>query len=401
MLKGKRVILGISGGIAAYKSAVLIRLLIKAGAEVRVVTTRNALEFVTKVTLETLSQNKVYCEVFSSENDYSTQHVSLSDWGDIFIVAPASANIIGKLAGGIADDALSTSLLAFNRKLFIAPSMNVKMFEHFAVQRNLEYLKKNGIIIIEPAEGYLACGYEGKGRMEEPEKIIAFVEKYFSDNKILSVKKALVTAGPTYEAIDPVRFIGNHSSGLMGFCIAEELAEQGAEVTLICGPNKIKTSNPGIKRIDVVSAAEMHKACMDNFASNNLIVMAAAVADFTPLTKADLKIKKTGDPSPIMLTPTKDILQEMGNRKQDKQFLVGFALETNNEIENAKKKLHKKNLNIVIVNSLKDSGAGFGHSTNKITIIDKNENITTFELKDKKEVAKDIIKKIAELYKQP
>ncbi len=399
MLKGKRVILGISGGIAAYKSAILIRLLKKSGAEVKVVATKNALEFITRVTLETLSQNKVYSDLFGNDNDYTTEHISLTDWGDIFIVAPASANIIGKLANGIADDALSTSLIAFNQKIFLVPSMNVKMLEHFSVRKNLHYLSENGIGIIEPAEGYLACGYEGKGRMEEPEVIFSKVEKYFLKHQKLSGKKALVTAGPTYEAIDPVRFIGNHSSGLMGFCIAEELADSGADVTLVCGPNKLKTFNQGIKRVDVVSAKEMHAACMKAFKNADVTVMAAAVADFAPVNPAGKKLSKPGKVSNLELEPTTDILKELGSKKQKNQLLIGFALETHDEIEHAKKKLHNKNLDFIVINSLKDKGAGFGHDTNKITIVDKKNKITTFELKDKREVAKDIVEKITELYK--
>jgi len=398
MLKGKRVILGISGGIAAYKSAVLIRLLVKAGAEVKVIATKHALEFITKVTLETLSQNKLYSNLFADENDYSTEHISVSDWGDIFIVAPATANIIGKLANGIADDALSTSLLAFNKKIFIAPSMNCKMFEHFAVQRNIEYLKTNGIIIIEPPEGYLACGYEGKGRMEEPASIVSFVEKELKKKAKLKGKKALVTAGPTYEAIDPVRFIGNHSSGLMGFSIAEELADNGANVVLVSGPTKLILTNNSIKRIDVTSAEDMHKACMKEYANADIIVMSAAVADYSPAEISLKKIKKDGSELTLHLKPTKDILSELGNKKRKDQVLVGFALETDNEIEHAKKKLHTKNLDFIVMNTLKDKGAGFGHNTNKITIIDKSNKVTAFGLKEKTEVAKDIVNKIIEQF---
>jgi phosphopantothenoylcysteine decarboxylase/phosphopantothenate--cysteine ligase len=399
MLKGKHVILGISGGIAAYKSAVLIRLLVKAGAEVKVVASKHALEFITKVTIETLSQNKLYYDLFSNDNDYTTEHVSLTDWGDVFIVAPATANIIGKLACGIADDALSSSLLAFNKRVFLAPSMNTKMYTHFAVQKNIQYLKSNNISFIDPAEGYLACGYEGKGRMEEPENIIAFIEKELKKKAPLAGKKALVSAGPTHEAIDPVRFIGNNSSGLMGFAIAEVLADNGAEVTLIAGPTKLKTSNSFIKRIDVVSAEEMAKACLKNFSGSDITVMAAAVADYTPIKKESNKIKKQDSSFEIKLKPTSDILSSLGKKKSKGQILVGFALETDNEIENAKKKCHTKNLDFIVLNSLKDKGAGFVHATNKITIVDKNNKITTFGLKDKTKVAEDITEKIISLYK--
>lgn len=399
MLKGKNVILGISGGIAAYKSAVLIRKLIKAGAEVKVVASRHALEFITKVTIETLSQNKLYYDLFSNDNDYTTEHVSLTDWGDIFIVAPATANIIGKISSGIADDALSSSLLAFNKKVYLAPSMNTKMYEHFAVQDNMKYLRSKNILFIDPAEGYLACGYEGMGRMEEPENIIAFIEKDLKKKARLAGKKALVTAGPTYEAIDPVRFIGNNSSGLMGFAIAEALADNGAEVTLITGPAQLKTSNPLIKRINVISAEEMAIACFDFFSGADIIVMAAAVADYTPLKKETNKIKKHDKSLEIKLKPTLDILSEMGNRKHKGQILTGFALETDNEISNAKKKLNTKNLDFIVLNSLNDKGAGFGYTTNKISIVDKNNKITTFGLKDKSDVAQDIAEKIISLYK--
>ncbi|MFA4851014.1 MAG: bifunctional phosphopantothenoylcysteine decarboxylase/phosphopantothenate--cysteine ligase CoaBC [Bacteroidales bacterium] len=397
MLKGKHIILGISGGIAAYKSAVLIRLLKKAGAEVRIVATLNALQFVTKVTLETLSQNKLYCNLFGEDNDYLTEHVSISDWGDICIVAPATANIIGKFAAGIADDALSTLLLAFNKKIFLAPSMNCEMYERFVVQKNLKYLKENGIEIIEPSEGFLACGYQGKGRMEEPENIISFIKKEYHKKAKLEGKTALVTAGPTYEAIDPVRFIGNHSSGLMGFSIAEELANNGAKVTLIAGPVNLNTSNSNIKRIDVISSNDMLRACIAEFGKADVTVMAAAVADYTPETLAPQKIKKTGAELILKLKPSNDILGELGKKKHENQLLVGFALETNNEIEYAKNKLQNKNLDFIVLNSLKDKGAGFRHSTNKISIIDRNNKITKFDLKHKTEVAKDIVDKIIEL----
>ncbi len=397
MLKGKHIILGISGGIAAYKSAVLIRLLKKAGAEVRIVATLNALQFVTKVTLETLSQNKLYCNLFGEDNDYLTEHVSISDWGDICIVAPATANIIGKFAAGIADDALSTLLLAFNKKIFLAPSMNCEMYERFVVQKNLKYLKENGIEIIEPSEGFLACGYQGKGRMEEPENIISFIKKEYHKKAKLEGKTALVTAGPTYEAIDPVRFVGNHSSGLMGFSIAEELANNGAKVTLIAGPVNLNTSNSNIKRIDVISSNDMLRACIAEFGKADVTVMAAAVADYTPETLALQKIKKTGAELILKLKPSNDILGELGKKKHENQLLVGFALETNNEIEYAKNKLQNKNLDFIVLNSLKDKGAGFRHSTNKISIIDRNNKITKFDLKHKTEVAKDIVDKIIEL----
>lgn len=292
MIAGKKILVGISGGIAAYKTPILIRLLIKAGAEVKVVVTPNALEFVTRVTLETLSKHKIYDQVFGSVNDYSTEHVALTDWADAFVIAPATANIIGKYASGIADDALSTSLLAFNKAVFIAPAMNCKMWNNFAVQKNMEYLRLQGVHVIGPASGDLACGYEGAGRMDEPEVICRALHDFFVQSQSLKGIKAMVTAGPTYEAIDPVRFIGNHSSGLMGFCIAEELASRGADVTLIAGPTSLKTNHTGIKRIDIVSAQDMYDACINHFSESKLCVMSAAVADYKPAVVAQEKIKK-------------------------------------------------------------------------------------------------------------
>lgn len=400
MLKGKKIIIGISGGIAAYKTLFLIRLFKKAGAEVRVVVTKNALEFVTKATLETLSQNKIYCDVFSNDNDYTPEHVSLTDWGDLFIVAPATANIIGKFAHGIADDALSTSLLAFNKSLFFAPSMNDKMFTNFAVQKNIEFLKKNNIIIIEPAEGFLACGSEGMGRMEEPETILYFIQNFLKKKEPLAGKKALVTAGPTYEAIDPVRYIGNFSSGLMGYSVAEELAEKGAEVTLVSGPSKLPLLNPDIKKINVVSAEEMYNAVIKVTEQSDIIIMAAAVADFTPVHSAKSKIKKSDTLAAIQLKPTKDILASVGKNKRRNQVLVGFALETDNEIENASKKLNTKNLDFIVLNTLKDKGAGFGTSSNKVTFIEAKNKITKFDMKPKVMVAKDIVDKIIQILKK-
>ena len=307
MLQGKKIIIGISGGIAAYKLPYLIRLFIKAGASVKVVATKNALQFVTVPVLETLSTHKVYCDVFGKDNDYTTEHVSLTDWGDLFLVAPATANIIGKFASGIADDALSTSLLAFNKTVFIAPAMNTKMLDNFSVQRNMEYLSSNGVGIIDAPGGMLACGYEGKGRMEEPEKIFQIVEGFFNTPELLKGKKVLVTAGPTYEAIDPVRFIGNNSSGLMGFSIAEEAAKRGAEVSLISGPTHLKTTHPGIHRIDVVSADQMFTECRKIFPTSDITIMTAAVADYKPATTENIKIKKSDIDLEIKLSPTVDI----------------------------------------------------------------------------------------------
>ncbi len=392
MLKGKKIILGISGGIAAYKAAILIRLFKKAGAEVKVVVTSNALEFITRVTLESLSENKVYDKVFGEQNDYTTEHVALTDWGDAFVVAPATANIIGKLASGIADDALSTSLLAFNKKVFIAPAMNCKMWEHFAVQKNVDHLTANGIHIIEPTEGFLACGYEGRGRMEEPERIFnAVKESFHSKQSSLKGKSVLLTAGPTREAIDPVRYIGNHSSGKMGYALAEELADRGARVYLVSGPVNLTVVHKNIALTKVTSADEMLEACKKHFDDCDAAIMAAAVADYRPDAFATKKIKKGGSAKDLKLhlVPTPDILAHLGKQKENR-VLVGFALETDNETDNAIKKLTSKNLDFIVLNSLSEQGAGFGHNTNKITIINNKQEVSRYHLKDKREVAADI-----------
>ncbi len=393
MLKDKKIILGITGGIAAYKAAFLIRLFKKAGAEVKVVGTANAFEFITRVTLESLSENKVYDEVFGTQNDYTTEHVALTDWGDIFVVAPATANIIGKFANGIADDALSTSLIAFDKKVFLAPAMNCKMYAHFSVQKNLKCLKEQHVEIIEPAKGFLACGYEGKGRMEEPEHIFSIVESFFSKQKTtLQNKRILVTAGPTHEAIDPVRFIGNSSSGKMGYAIANELANRGALVTLISGPVQIQSNHQNIDIKKVSTADEMYGLCMKHFSDCHAAIMTAAVADFKPKTIHKEKIKKEGKGQSmhLELIPTPDILQAMGEKKKN-QVLVGFALETMEEEKHALEKLKKKNLDFIVLNSLNDSKAGFGYDTNKVTIIDNKKKVFRYPLKEKSEVAADIV----------
>lgn len=394
MLTNKKIIIGLSGGIAAYKSIYLIRMFIKVGAEVKVVATKNALQFITQITLESVSKNKLYFDVFGKDNDYSTEHISLTDWADIMVIAPASANIIGKFANGIADDALSTTFLAFNKDIFICPAMNCKMWDNFSVQKNVKFLLDHGINFIGPSTGDLACGYEGIGRMEEPENIFKKINDYYYNSAKLKGKKALVTAGPTFEAIDPVRFIGNHSSGLMGFCIAEELANNGADVVLVSGPSNLNLNNKTVTRINVTSSDEMYNECIKHFATSDITVMSAAVADYKPEYSEKNKIKKDKKAFSINLVPTKDILSELGKIKDKKQILVGFALETDSEIENAKKKLYNKNLDFIVLNSLNDKGAGFKHDTNKITIIDKNNDIQIFDLKSKKEAAYDIVQKI-------
>ncbi|MCL2682531.1 MAG: bifunctional phosphopantothenoylcysteine decarboxylase/phosphopantothenate--cysteine ligase CoaBC [Bacteroidales bacterium] len=422
-LAGKNIIVGISGGIAAYKTLSLIRLFVKNGANVKVVVTPNALNFVTKLSLQTLSKNKIYDSVFSEINDYSTEHIALTDWADMMVVAPATANIIGKFATGIADDALSTTFLAFDKPVFIAPAMNNKMYENPAVQRNLQTLIECGIHTIESPIGELACGCEGKGRMEEPEVIFERITGFFltlehadhAPTKPFCGKKVLVTAGPTYEVIDPVRFIGNHSSGLMGICIADELADRGAEVILVCGPSVIKSKNSSVKRMDVVSAKDMFDVCKQHFETADITVCSAAVADYTPKQIASQKIKKKDNDLVLKLTKTPDILGYLGEHKTSEQFLVGFALETENEFQNAETKLKSKHLDMLVLNSLNDEGAGFGHITNKISMLFKQgtgcastplsartlsgaemsaPTIKHFELKNKMDVAKDIVDEI-------
>lgn len=401
-LKGKRIIVGISGGIAAYKAPMLVRLLIKAGAEVRCAVTSHALQFVTELTLETVSGNQVYTDLFDRTNPHTTEHISLKDWGDILVVAPATANIIGKAACGIADDALSTLILSFRKTTFVCPAMNSQMLDSPAYQRNVATLRNDGINFIESENGELACGTVGNGRMAEPEKIVEHMSQAFAtktDNK-LAGKRILITAGPTYEKIDSVRFIGNFSSGKMGFTIAEELANRGAEVVLVAGPTHLSTSNANIRRIDIMSARDMYAAATEAFPTCDAAILSAAVADFRPEYEADHKIKKQNDSDgmTLNLVQNPDILASLGSMKRDDQLLVGFALETDNELENAKKKLSKKNLDFIVLNSLHDKGAGFGHDTNKVTIIDRNGSITYGDLKTKQAVAADITDHLAQIF---
>jgi phosphopantothenoylcysteine decarboxylase / phosphopantothenate---cysteine ligase len=384
------IIIGISGGIAAYKIPLLIRMFRKNNFGVKVVCTKNALEFVTPLTLETLSQNTVYSDVFSETEEYSTAHISITDNADAMIVAPATANIIAKFANGIADDALSTTFLSFNKQVFIAPAMNTKMLTNPATQKNIEILKQRGVIFIEPDSGFLACGYEGKGRMSEPQELFDTVVEFFKTMPDLSGINVLVTAGPTHEAIDPVRFIGNRSSGKMGYAIADAFAKAGASVTLISGPSSVKSHHPHVNLIKINSAEEMFAQCVSFFPDNQITIMAAAVADFTPSVTAVQKIKKNDQLLSIELKPTKDILKHLGSMKNKNQILVGFALETHNEEANAKEKLRNKNLDCIVLNSLQDKGSGFEFDTNKIKIITAETSIE-FELKHKNEVASDIL----------
>lgn len=396
MLTGKKVIVGITGGIAAYKTPLLIRLLIKNGAEVKVAATKSALQFVTPTTLETLSKNKIYTDLFAETNEYNTEHVALKDWADFMIVAPATANCIGKLASAIADDALSTLLLAFNKPLFICPAMNTNMLEHFSVERNIQWLKDNGVRFIEPSVGELACGVEGRGRMEEPENILDKVLSSLSQSATFVGKKVLITAGPTYEKIDAVRFIGNFSTGKMGYALAMEFAKQGADVILVSGPTHLEIRHPKVKKISVMSAREMYEVANEYFTASNVAILSAAVADFRPEMAAEQKIKKTSNSQTmdLHLVQNPDILASLGSKKKENQILVGFALETNDELANAKKKLEKKNLDFIVLNSLQDAGAGFGYDTNKVTFVFRDGKVEQEPLKSKKEVAADIAKRV-------
>ena len=387
------IIVGVTGGIAAYKAPLLVRLLKKQGHKVKCVTTSHALQFVTELALETVSGEKVYSDLFDSRNDHSTEHISLKDWGDAMVVAPATANIIGKLWAGIADDALSTLLLAFRKPLWMAPAMNCEMWESPIVQRNISDLKALGVRFIEPAEGELACGTSGKGRMAEPEEIASRIFENFEN---LENFRVLLTAGPTYEKIDAVRFIGNYSTGKMGFALAEELAARGIRVTLVAGPTYLKVSHPLIQRIDVESARQMHAACLEAFPHCHAAILTAAVADFRPEQAAAIKIKKQHDTDgmDLHLVQNPDILAALGQQKHPDQRLVGFALETNNELAHARAKLERKNLDFIVLNSLQDPGAGFGHDTNRVTILHRDGRILEGRLKSKREVARDIVNEL-------
>ncbi|MBP5556722.1 MAG: bifunctional phosphopantothenoylcysteine decarboxylase/phosphopantothenate--cysteine ligase CoaBC [Bacteroidales bacterium] len=393
------IVLGISGGIAAYKSLSLIRLFQKNNAEVKVVVTPNALHFVTPLSLQTLSQNKVYTDPFQILENVDVEHIALAEWADALVVAPATANIIGKFAHGIADDALSTLFLACSKPVFLAPAMNTKMLHHPAVQQNIHTLRQRGCLILESGAGYLACGTTGDGRMQEPEQLCDAVMQALTRPALFTGKKVLITAGPTYEPIDPVRFIGNFSSGLMGFRLAETFASLGADVTLVTGPTHLTTALPNIHRINVQTAAQMLEACQKEFPSAHIAVMAAAVADYTPTNVAPEKIKKSAKTLQISLQKTTDILATLCKQKTKNQCVVGFALETEHELENAKAKLKNKKADIIVLNSLRNEGAGFQHATNLVTLIDKNGNVQTGELKDKSEVAEDIVRYIADYLK--
>ena len=395
MLQGKKIVLGVTGSIAAYKAAVLTRLLVKAGAEVKVVMTSSAKEFITPLTLSTLSKNPVLTEFIKDETGQWNNHVELGLWADIILIAPASANTIAKMANGICDNLLSAVYLSARCPVFLAPAMDLDMLSHTSTQLNLHKISTFGNHLIDPAYGELASGLIGTGRMAEPEEIVSHLESFFKNSDKLKGKTVLVTAGPTHEAIDPVRFIGNHSSGKMGFAIAESLANCGAKVNLITGPTNQHTSHPGISVKRILSAEDMYNACVELFPKTDIAVLAAAVADYKPTVVADQKIKKKDENLVLELTKTRDIAASLGKLKHNGQVIVGFALETEHEQSNAVKKLETKNFDLIVLNSLNDSGAGFGHDTNKISIIDR-KNIRSFELKNKKEVAHDIVSAIIE-----
>lgn len=391
-MKGKHIILGISGGIAAYKSATLLRLFIKAGAEVQVVMTPSGKEFITPVTLSALSGKPVVSEFFTANTGEWHSHVDLGLWADAMVIAPATASTIAKMANGVADNMLITTYLSAKAPVFVAPAMDLDMFAHPTTTRNLDLLRSYGNTIIEPASGELASHLVGKGRMEEPENIFKVIEAFFARKEDLKGKRMLVTAGPTYEKIDPVRFIGNYSTGKMGYAIAEEAASRGAEVVLVSGPVDLTTRHPAIDLVKVESAREMLAACEERFDSVDYAVMCAAVADYAPADCAPTKIKREGNEPPVIhLVKNPDIAKTLGMKKRPGQKIVGFALETDHEFDNAMKKLRSKNLDMIVLNSLRDKGAGFGTDTNKITIFTADGSETSFALKSKREVAADII----------
>lgn len=393
-LQGKNILLGVTGGIAAYKVATLTRLLVKQGANVKIVMTPAAKQFITPLTLATLSQNPILVDFFNPENGEWNSHVKLGLWADAMIIAPATANTIAKMACGIADNLLTTSYLSAKCPVFVAPAMDLDMYAHPTTQRNIAALKSIGNIIIEATEGELASGLAGKGRMAEPETIASLVSDYFKKSLSFVGKTVLITAGPTYEKIDPVRFIGNYSSGKMGFALAHEAASRGAKVILVSGPTKLKTEHPNITRVDVESAQQMYAACMKEFPSCNIAIMAAAVADYRPAETATQKIKKNGEQMTIVLEPNPDIACSLGAIKKSGQMLVGFALETENDIQNAKEKLAKKNLDFIVLNNANESGAGFNCDTNHVTIIKANGEKIDYTTKEKYLVASDIFDQI-------
>jgi phosphopantothenoylcysteine decarboxylase/phosphopantothenate--cysteine ligase len=395
MLQNRKILLGITGSIAAYKTVALTRLLVKAGAEVKIVMTSSAKDFVTPLSLSTLSKNPVSSDL--TENDSWANHVMLGRWADVMLIAPLSCNTLAKMATGLCDNLLMAVYLSATCPVVAAPAMDEDMWHHGTTKKNLEALKMYGNHIIPVENGELASGLVGEGRMAEPESILNWLNNFFLHQNELSGKKILITAGPTYEKIDPVRFIGNHSSGKMGVAIAEEMKKRGGDVTLVLGPTNLQV-NGSIKTIHVTSAADMFTACEKIFPSVDIAIMSAAVADYTPGQVAKEKVKKTENDFTLVLTKTKDILKTLGGLKTNNQVLVGFALETNNEKENALQKLQSKNADMIVLNSLQDAGAGFGHDTNKITIFDKTGKVYPFDIKSKKEVARDIVNTIIQQF---
>lgn len=396
-MKGRKILLGVSGSIAAYKAALLVRELVKKGAEVRVVMTSAATQFITPLTLSTLSNHQVYTDFTNSHTAVWNSHVELGLWADCLLIAPASANTLGKMANGLCDNLLSAVYLSARCPVVICPAMDLDMYQHPSVVQNLEKLTAYGNHIIDATYGELASGLIGKGRMAEPDDIIKQLEILLNTYKPLANKRVLITSGPTREPIDPVRFISNHSSGKMGQALAEQAALWGATVVFVSGPTQHLPQSAHIQTINITSAYEMLEAVQTHFDSTDIVIYAAAVADYTPVDVSTIKIKKKEDTFSIALTKTKDIAYEMGLQKKEGQLIVGFALETNDELENAKKKLIHKNLDFIVLNSLNDKGSGFGHDTNKITILDKKGKIEFFELKSKQEVAQDILESVVAL----
>lgn len=396
MLKGKKILVGVTGSIAAYKAAIFVRLLVKEGAEVKVIMTEASKEFISPLTLSTLSKTPALSDFTTGNSGEWNNHVELGLWADVMIIAPASANTLGKMANGLCDNLLLATYLSARCPVLFAPAMDLDMYQHPSVQANIQRLQDFGNKLIEARHGELASGLVGQGRMAEPEELVEALDSFFSSNAPLNGKRVLITAGPTYEAIDPVRFIGNYSSGKMGYALAEDAAQKGAQVTLVSGPTHLSINHPLVEVIRVKSGKEMFDACEKAYSDSDINIFAAAVADYAPSSPAEQKIKKTTESFEIEMSKTIDIAKTLGERKSEKQFNVGFALETNNEMENAIGKIHSKNFDLIVLNSLQDSGAGFGHDTNKIALIDKANNIQHFELKTKKEVAQDIINSILE-----
>jgi len=391
MLKGKKIVVGITGSIAAYKIPFLVRLLVKEGVDVRIIMTPVAKDFVTPLTLGTLSQHPVIIDPFRTDNWEWNNHVELGQWADAMLFAPVTANTLGKMAHGIADNFVVTAYLSAKCPVFIAPAMDLDMYAHPSTQNNITILRNFGNFIIEPQVGELASGLSGPGRLEEPEAILRVIKDHFAHKQDLLKKKVLITAGPTYEQIDPVRFIGNYSTGKMGFSLANEAARRGAYVTLIAGPTNLNTEHPNINRINVESAAEMYEVCMREAPLAEIVIMAAAVADYTYIHKSPVKLKKKSAPFMLELSPTHDILKEIGKLKNKNQVIVGFALEADHELEHAKSKLIAKNLDFIVLNSLNEKGAGFGLETNKISIIDRSGTVYQGTLNSKPVVAAEII----------